>query len=142
FFIDLSQISKADFGFMSMEEDAERKNHWVTLSEDGQWRRRVFKGVDIESGLPGIYFANVIGKDYVDWLGRDKFRTLPCHTQRDLDDGSIFVQTAGDLDYYLQPDGSAKDRAIIQHLGKDAFFDILQPERKARVPDFAVRAKE
>lgn len=135
FISDLFLVTEGDFGFMTMEEDHKNKNFLVVKrKDDGESTR--FVGENLEQCLPGVYWVNIFGKLYVDWFGEDKFKTLPCFYKEKLRDGSYLVQVAEDLNYYKTPEGEKAVQEVIDHLGRDAFFDIKDPFRRCAVPDY------
>jgi hypothetical protein len=135
FFEDLFLVSEGDFGFLTMNEDHKNKN-FLFRDLGGGKTSEEFVGHNLEVCLPGIYWANVFGKLYVDWFGEEKFKTLPCFYKEQLKDGSYFVQVAEDLNYYKTPEGERAVQEVLDHLGRDAFFDIRDPFRRCAVPDY------
>lgn len=81
-------------------------------------------GVELEKGIPGVYWGNYFGPFYVDWFGREKFETLPCVEKRWLDTGGIFFTTAPTPFDWDTPEARQLQQAVKEHLGADAFFDI------------------
>lgn len=134
FFVDLFLVSEGDFGFMTLEKDQKNKNYLITQERLGQCMRYV--GRDLEKCLPGVYWINIFGRHYVDWFGRERFASVPCFRREELKDGSVLVQSAEDM-HYFETEEAVSAEKIIDHLGRDAFFDMTQPERQCRVPDFS-----
>jgi len=81
-------------------------------------------GVELEKGIPGVYWGNYFGPFYVEWFGREKFETLPCVEKRWLDTGGIFFTTAPTPFDWDTPQAHQLQQEVKQHLGSDAFFDI------------------
>jgi hypothetical protein len=81
-------------------------------------------GVELEKGIPGVYWGNYFGPFYVEWFGREKFETLPCMEKRWLDTGGIFFTTAPTPFEWDTPTARQLQQAVKDHLGADAFFDI------------------
>ena len=133
FFIDLFLVAEGDYGFMTLEADNKNKNYLITRERLGQRMRYV--GRDLEKCLPGVYWINIFGREYVDWFGRERLASVPCFRREELKDGSVLVQSAEDM-HYFETEEAINAEKIIDHLGRDAFFDIKQPERACRVPDF------
>ena len=134
FFVDLFLVSEGDYGVLAIEEDVIQKNYLT--AELGARHGSYFAGTKLELSLPGMYWANVFGKMYVDWFGKDKFVSLPCFHKKELRNGSYYVQSSDDPFYYLEPDGDQITWSMIDHLDRRAFFDINQPFRECIVPDF------
>ncbi|MCO6451940.1 MAG: hypothetical protein J5I90_14250 [Caldilineales bacterium] len=114
-----------------------------------------FFGSKLEKGIPGIFWGNYFNPFYVDWLGREKFDTLPCVDKRDLSTGGIYFTTAPTPWDWDKPEYRSLQRQVMEHLGADAFFDMetlrervqrelgkggtYEPEQllyKCRVPEF------
>ena len=112
-------------------------------------------GVKLEKGIPGVYWGNYFGAFYVDWLGREKFKELPCVEKRWLDNGGIFFTTAPTPFDWNTPAARQLQQSVKEHLGEDAFYDYetvracvreleplpdrVEPEQfqtPRRVPDF------
>ncbi len=134
FFIDLYLVSEGDYGFLTMEQDHKDKNYLVRRVRGGTSSQ--FVGDNLEKCLPGVYWGNIFGSLYVDWFGRDKFDTLPCYYKEELADGSYYVQSSDDLDYFEKPHSINFVEQITDHLGRDAFFDIRDPFRRCKVPPY------
>jgi hypothetical protein len=81
-------------------------------------------GVELEKGIPGVYWGNYFGPFYVEWFGREKFKTLPCVEKRWLDTGGVFFTTASTPFDWDAPEARQLQQAVKEHLGADAFFDI------------------
>ena len=135
FLRELYLVSEGDFGFLAMEGEYEEKNYLISPFGDTGWISHKYVGDTPEFCIPGVYFATIFGKVYTDWFGREKCETVPCHKKEWMRDGSLFVQTAPNLDYYSSPDDRGKAEAIIDHFGREAFFDINNPNRVCAVPD-------
>ena len=93
-------------------------------------------GPTLERGLPGIYWANFFGPIYVDFFGREKFLTVPAYHKEELPDGGFLVLTAPSPLDYDRPEVRVLEEAILDHLGRDAFFEKAYPEKLCRVPHF------
>lgn len=89
-------------------------------------------GQKVMEALPGIFWANFFGPDYVDWFGRDKFDRLPCYRLEELPDGGRLILTSpSPLDY----DASGETQEALKHyLGRLAFGDVQHPERPTISP--------
>jgi len=81
-------------------------------------------GANLQKGIPGVYWGTYFGSFYVDWFGREKFETLPCVEKRELPSGGIFFTTAPTPFGWNEPEARAMQRAVMDHLGADAFFDM------------------
>jgi hypothetical protein len=89
-------------------------------------------GQKVMEALPGIFWANFFGPDYVDWFGRDKFDRLPCYRLEELPDGGRLILTSPSP---LEYDASGETQEAIKHyLGRLAFGDVQYPERPTISP--------
>jgi len=113
-----------------LNEEWEQKNkvRWL-----GPPRPGFPEGIEVESGLPGplyeagipgVYWGNYFGPFYVEWFGREKFETLPCVDKQWLDTGGIFFTIAPTPFEWNTPEAKQVEKAVRQHLGVDAFFDM------------------
>ena len=112
-------------------------------------------GMKLERGIPGVYWGNYFSPFYIDWLGRGKFKDLPCVEKRWLDSGGVFFTTAPTPFDWNTPAARQIQQAVKERLGEDAFYDFetvrtcvrereplphrMEPEEcqpPRRVPDF------
>ncbi|MDA8233951.1 MAG: hypothetical protein M0Z31_03930 [Clostridia bacterium] len=115
----------------------------ITLFKEEMWKNRLiyvvpkgakdeipgsevqsFVGTKLNEGIPGIYWGNYFNKFYVDWLGREKFETLPCIRKEYFPDGSVFFTTAEYPWDWDTEECRKLQRQVMEHLGKEAFFDM------------------
>jgi len=139
FFIDLFLETHGDYGFLTPEEDHKTKNYVSQPTRTGT--SYFFEGDKLEEGLPGIYWGNIFGKIYVDWFGRDKMLTVPCHYREELPDGSFYIQAEEDIFYLQYPFGMEADARIIKHLGAEAFYDINDRGKKCLLPPIIIASR-
>jgi hypothetical protein len=83
-------------------------------------------GPNISVSLPGIYWINYFGPNYVDRLGKRKFESLNCYKKYRLNDGGFFIQSRESIFDYTGKGNSIEDNRIINHLGREEFF-IKEP---------------
>jgi len=117
-----------------MEDDHKLKNFLVTKG-DG-WVNTKFVGDNLEVCLPGLYYANYFGPLYVDFFGKKRLKTAPCLDRVQLARDAWYLQIADNLDYYKTVEREAATNSLTDHLGRDAFFDISDPFRRCRVPEY------
>jgi hypothetical protein len=139
-FKELFLVSQGDFGFLCAYSESEVRNFLRVEDEKGAISQQ-FVGLDPGYALPGVYFANIFGRVYVDWFGQEKFDTMPCYFKEELNDGAVLVQCAEDPLYFESEDLRGNADAIVQHLGPDAFFDITSLDRVCSVPEVIERAR-
>jgi hypothetical protein len=134
FFIDFYLQIGGEYGYLAADEDHHLKNYRAVPIDIGISHR--FEGDNLEKCLPGIFWVNIFGGAYVDWFGKQKLAKTPCFRHHELPDGSHYIQVAENVMYYKDPDGVEQDNRILQHLGPDVFYDIKDPDKICRVPDF------
>jgi hypothetical protein len=89
-------------------------------------------GIELERGIPGVYWGTYFGPFYVDWFGRERFETLPCVAKRWLDTGGIFFTTAPTPFEWDTPQARQRQQAIKEQLGAEAFFDLEAVRQQVR----------
>jgi hypothetical protein len=95
-----------------------------------------FSAFGLLRGLPDVYWATCLGEDYVKLLGRQKVLSAPAAEVQEIH-GAMYIQLTSDpRDMVESPElvESARLR-VIQHLGRELFFDPARPKSEAvRVP--------
>ncbi len=87
---------------------------------DPKYGKTVFP-VDLRKGLPGIFWANFFGPEYVKAIGKHKFLSAPNVNVIELLDGGVIALTGSSpLDPFLKLNRE-KRRAIENHLGTNFF---------------------
>lgn len=124
------------YGYICHWSDFERKNVFEKLTQ-------VYTGQSVQSStenlrwyLPGLYWANFFGPIYVNFFGRERFLTAPAYYKEELPDGGFLLLTSPSPLDYGRPEVRALEEAIMDHLGRDAFFEKAHPEKPCRVPQF------
>jgi hypothetical protein len=124
---ELFRVSGSEFGFLTTESDVKAKNTSAISYS--------YLGMKLQNGVPGLYWMNLFSNGLANWLGLGTFPSrLAESTMLRGDLWSItFSSSPGrcrDIDI-LQ-----KQRAAIDWLGSDRFFDVRSPERKLTAPDW------
>jgi len=91
----------------------------------------------VRKGLPGIYWANFFGPEYVGMFGRNQLFSAPCFKVEELPvGGALLILTESPLDFERGPSVFEHRRdAVRRHLGIDAFYgDDSKPA--TRFPNF------
>lgn len=130
FLIEMFMVSKSEYGFLTAEEDYKSKNFLVL--DNGKTVTSKFVGTDPEWGIPGLYWCNVFGSVYTEWLN-PKLANIPAKRES-LSNGSTLVQ-------FGESPATCKTSEIINLqqramniLGRNKFFDLRYPERKVETP--------
>jgi hypothetical protein len=119
------------FWFASIASDEEleekRRLKWFRPDKDHKKGGYIIEGspgIFLEKCIPGIFWGNYFGPFYVDWFGRDKFKTLPSVYKEEMPDGGIFFTIANSpFDWNTEEARQVAD-SVKKHLGADAFFDL------------------
>jgi hypothetical protein len=93
-------------------------------------------GLRLEASLPGIYWVNFFGPVYVNFIGRDRFLTVPAYHREELPDGGFLLLTSPHPSSYTDPDVQSLEQSILNHLGRAAFFEKERPLKVCRAPMF------
>lgn len=87
--------------------------------------------IDLERGLPGIFWGNFLGPEYTEMLGWEKLealgRELPITVERLSDDGVLIVLGGNVLDSGT-PEMLARAEAVEQFLGEEHFSKTSPPQ--------------
>src|SRR5947209_17215389 len=121
------RLTCSDFGFLTSEIDMKAKNTIATSLS--------YKGLDPACGVPGLYWIDYFSDQYAEWLGL-------CELPRELGVLKKLVGGGVSLKFCEFPDECRslevlhKQRATIEWLGPQRFFDNRFPDRKLEVPDW------
>jgi len=94
-------------------------------------------GMDLQWGLPDVFWANFLGPEYVEMFGSEKVFSLPCYEAERLHDGgAVFLVSSSPFDCLTDPQGFDQRRLdITRHLGAEA-FDTGYDNSPVKVPKF------
>lgn len=122
------------------EVDAERKTDWTWRGKWGSTRESL---TDYSKGLAGIFWRTFLGAPFVRLFGEEKLASVPVGTSRKLGDELWLIEPYPMPLDGLTEEGKARERAIIEHLGKECFFDHereIPASRFAELPFVDVEA--
>jgi len=128
-------------GYLCHRKDWEIKNCFDAITKDFRGRPIGSGGARLKDGLPGIYWANFFGPVYVEFFGKEKFLTVPAYQKEELPDGGFLLLTAPSPFDYGKPEVRELEKKIIDHLGREAFFEKAYPRKICRVPQFTFEQK-
>jgi hypothetical protein len=114
------------------DEERESKN----IVNDSEGYRAV--GVDFHTALPGLYWLNFFGPEYVALIGKGRLLSAPAHRALEFDTG-IFLQMHANADEWSLPQGIAGEQKVEAHLGAQYFFSKRDPSRRTIAPDFWIK---
>jgi len=122
------QVTGSDFGLLSTEVDLKAKNTTAT--------RPSYQGLDLGSGIPGLYWVNLFSHGLAKWLGVDEF-PKELATSKELAEGGVslkFCELPGQCRSF---ETLQKQRTATEWLGTERFFDIRFPDRKLDTPKWS-----
>jgi hypothetical protein len=121
------RLTCSDFGFLTSEIDMKAKNTIATSYS--------YKGLDPASGVPGLYWINFFSDEYARWLG---LRDIPDELAvlKKLGGGGVSLKFCESPDECRSLEVLQKQRAAIEWLGSEKFFDNRFPDRKQDVPNW------
>lgn len=120
FTTDLSQITRADYGFIAHRRQEKRQSPILTPAER----------------LPGIYWANLFGRPYIEFFGREKLLATPCYRVCEINDDLILLLAAESLNAPELIDSDEIVNKIKSHLNQNAFAGPNFPNESCSVPKF------
>lgn len=131
FIFGLLELHDAWYALFALDVETQAKNYlsWHRLSARARDQRKGVQGsrgvgVELNKGIPGVYWGNYFGPFYVDWFGHERLESLPCLEKRWLPTGGIFFTTAPTPFDWDTREACELQRGVRDHLGADAFFDI------------------
>jgi hypothetical protein len=128
FVLEMFRVTGSDFGFLTSAIDRNAKNQPAPNCS--------YKGLDPATGVPGLYWINFFSDEYATWLG---LRELPKEvaTLKELAGAGVALKFCESPDECRTLEVLQRQRAAIEWLGQEKFFDIRFPDRKAVVPDWS-----
>jgi hypothetical protein len=129
--IDGSGDSLVAVGFEIVTKEFEAKNMII-----GPGSARAI-GVDFESSLPGLYWLNFFGMEYVRFIGQEKFASAPAYLMEAIGDG-VLILLHPTPDAWDTVEYGQEEKRLLGHLGTQFFFSRNDPTRLTIAPDFMV----
>jgi len=131
----------ADFGLIHRFDHAEAHRATGNGTMTGAMRGEplfLVTSHTLKRGIPDIYWATLFGRRYVDMFGRERLRTAPAAMVELFPDGSALLQASLRSGDVVAPGGSfaAVRERIIEHLGREAFYDPQRPDARTVTPAF------
>lgn len=128
FLSEMFRMTGADFALLTPAVDRKAKNQGPMSFS--------YQGVDLELGVPGLYWINLFSDYLAGWLGLNTIpkelaalTRLPC--------GGWLLKFCESPDRCRDIDVLQKQRVAIEWLGEEKFFDIRFPDRKLKTPDWS-----
>jgi len=129
FVLEMFRVTRSDFGFLTSEVDVKAKNTAPPIVS--------YQGLDPENGVPGLYWINFFSDEYAKWLGLDDLPKELAALKR-LAGGGVSLKFCESPDDCRSLEVLQKQRAAIEWLGPEKFFDIRFPDRKQDTPNWAL----
>jgi hypothetical protein len=126
FVSEMFRATVSDFALLTTEVDRKAKNQGP-----GSYS---YRGVDLASGIPGLYWINWFSDKLAGWLGLDGFPKELAESRRLP--GGVSLKFCESPDSCRDIDVLQKQRVAIEWLGPNKFFDIREPDRKLDTPDW------
>jgi hypothetical protein len=115
--ISIYNLLHADYGDIHQTEDSIEQS----IVYDIRYGRTSIP-VNLEKGLPGIYWANFFGRKYVENFGKEFLLNAPCHKIIGLSDGGVLMVTSkSPLNPNLE-DNRQKQKKVREYIGEGKFY--------------------
>jgi hypothetical protein len=124
FVFEMFDVTGSDFGLLTTEIDRKAKN--VPADSFS------YQGSDLGAGIPGLYWVNIFSEKLATWL---KIGSLPSElaSRTVLENGNMILKFCAEVEDCRDAKTLQKQRAAIEWIGSDRFFDLRSPERKLSV---------
>jgi len=121
------RVTGSDFALLTTGVDRKAKNQGPMSHS--------YQGNDLASGVPGLYWINLFSDEFAAWLG---LTGLPGElaTLKRVACGGWLLKFCESPDDCRDIDILQKQRAAIDWLGPEKFFDVRFPDRKLVTPDW------
>lgn len=93
-------------------------------------------GANLKRSLPGLYWLNFFGNEYVDLIGSDRLASAPVPDVEPIDAGFCIRLGDGPTDWSTEG-YQQREAAVMSHFGNEFFFSRLHSERPTRAPSFS-----
>ena len=125
FVSEMFRVTGSDFALLTTGADRKAKNQGPMSYS--------YLGHDLALGVPGLYWTNLFSDDLAGWLG---LSTIPKELAalKRLACGGWLLKFCESPDHCRDIDVLQKQRAAIEWLGAEKFFDIRFPDRKLDTP--------
>lgn len=97
-------------------------------------------GLDLYRYLPGIYCRTFFGKPFADFIGRERLLSAPAYATQAIGDG-VLVELHERTEAWNTAEYRETERRVLDHIGRQYFFDRNNPDRPTVAPKFDVDTK-
>jgi hypothetical protein len=120
FITEISSLIRTDYGFIAHKRQERRQSPVLTPAER----------------LPGVYWANLFGRPYIDFFGREKLLATPCYGVREVNKDLILIVTSNSINSSEMIEGDEVTNRVKAYLDQGAFAGPNFPHERCAVPDF------
>jgi hypothetical protein len=113
----LYDLFSPQYGFIHQTED---KLKMATI-QDPRYGKTILP-ININRGLPGIYWANFLGQNFVEKLGRSRLLSAPCYKVEELTDGGLLFLTGHSPLVVINPEMTMMRKKLELYIGKQFFY--------------------
>ncbi len=92
-------------------------------------------GVDLIDAIPGMYWMNFFGPEYLELIGRERLLSAPAYESLPAGDG-VLLSLDASPEAWCEPEYKEREHAVIGHIGRKYFFSRDDPDRQTVAPDF------
>ncbi|MGZ3457961.1 MAG: hypothetical protein ACXU86_05570 [Archangium sp.] len=119
---EVMRLFRSPLAVAALDEDLDRKTKRWVPSDDGIGSMQTFTVRNYSEGLAGLFWRNFFGPPFVRMFG-ERLASLPEDCRKPLGEGLVLVQP-----YELPTEagsepGDARERALIEQLGPECFYD-------------------
>lgn len=118
-----------------LDFDAAVSSDYGYVAHRRQERRQIFPLTPAER-LPGIYWANLFGRPYVDFFGFDRLSSAPCNTVTRISNHKVVLLAAASPEDTTLLDSDHVVTKIKRYLDRNAFATAQFPREKCETPVF------
>lgn len=127
FVSEMFRVTLSDFALLTTGSDRKAKNQGP-LSHS-------YQGYDLALGIPGLYWVNLFSDSLAGWLGLSTIPKELAALSR-LACGGWLLKFCDSPDDAGDSDVLERQRAAIEWLGSEKFFDIRFPDRQLKAPEW------
>lgn len=95
-------------------------------------------GVNLKHALPGLYWLNFFGPEYLRLLGPERLATAPAPLVERVGEG-ILIGLGHDPGAWNSAEYRRLEQAVLSHLGREYFFSKSDPGGPTKAPVFDAR---
>jgi len=127
FVAEMFRVTSSDFALLTSELDLKAKNTNPTSYS--------YQGLKLESGVPGLYWTNLFSDGFAKWLGVNELPKQLARPKK-LTHGGVSLKFCELPEQCRDIETLQRQRAAIEWLGPEKFFDIRFRDRQLDTPDW------